>query len=96
MKSLKYKDQQVEVKQIVLDMARECGYGYPAYSNLEEIDYKFWEDVPHEDNVIDLAKKLAKSRSVIKTLLDKIEFCSQYQSNYAIETDDIELLKSGL
>jgi len=93
----KYKNQSIEVKQIVLDMAKECGYGHPEYSNLEEIDYKFWEDVSHEDNVIDLAIKLAKSRKIIKTLLDKIEFCSeQYNANYAIETDDIELLKSGL
>jgi hypothetical protein len=74
---MKYKDQPVEVKQIILDMAKECGYGHPEYSNLEEIDYKFWEDVDHESNVIDLAQKLAKSRSVIKTLLDKIEFCEK-------------------
>ena len=46
----KYKNQSIEVKQIVLDMAKECGYGHPEYSNLEEIDYKFWEDVSHEDN----------------------------------------------
>jgi len=90
---MKYKDQPVEVKQIILDMANKCGYDHPEYSNLEEIDYKFWEDVGHEDNVIDLAQKLAKSRSVIKTLLDKIEFC---HANYVIETDDIQLLKSGL
>ena len=94
---MKYKEQSEEVKQIILDMANNCGYGNPKYSNLEEIDYKFWEDVSHEDNVIDLAQKLAKSRNVIQTLLDSIEYVStEYNANYAIETSDIELLKSGL
>ena len=57
-----YKDQSLEVKQIIYDLA--CEFGFEHYSTLEEIDYKFWEDVPAEWIAIALAQKLvAKSSS---------------------------------
>jgi len=94
---MEFKNLPIEVRQIILDLAKDCGYDHPDYFNIEKINYKFWEGVNHEDNVIELATKLAKSRNIIKTLLDAIEFMStEFNANYVIESNDIELLKSGL
>jgi hypothetical protein len=55
-----YKEQSPEVKQIIYDLA--CEFGFAHYSSLEEIDYKFWEDIPAEWIAIALAQKLAASK----------------------------------
>jgi len=74
---MNYKEQTNEVKQIIIDLATEAQYGNPEYTNLNEIDYKFWEDCSHEESVIILAQKLAK-------LNEKI---TELQKNSTIETN---------
>jgi len=68
-----YKKQTKEVKQIILDLATE--YDFAEYSTIDEIDYKFWEDVGEKEIAINLAQKidvlnraLAKAKDEIKAL----------------------------
>jgi hypothetical protein len=57
-----YREQSSEVKKVIYDLA--CEFGFEHYSTPEEIDYKFWEDIPAEWIAIALAQKLvAKSSS---------------------------------
>ena len=60
---MKYKEQNDRVKQIIIDLATEAQYGNPEYTNMNEIDYKFWEDCEHKDSVIILAQMLDKERT---------------------------------
>lgn len=45
-----------KIQKILYDLAVEFGYGH--YSTLEEIDYKFWEDVPAKDIAQALAEQI--------------------------------------
>ena len=60
---MEYKEQNDGVKQIIIDLATEAQYGNPEYTNMNEIDYKFWEDCEHKDSVIILAQMLDKERT---------------------------------
>ena len=60
---MEYKEQTKEVKEIIIKLATDSGYGDPEYTNLDEIDYKFWEDCSHEESVIILAQELAKYKA---------------------------------
>lgn len=56
---MNYEDQHEDVKLIIYQTAIDFGYG--PYSTIDEIDYKFWEDVEPEDIAIELSKKISKS-----------------------------------
>lgn len=58
----KFKDQTPEVKQVIYELA--CEFGHDKWSTPEEIDYKFWEDVPAEWIAINLSKKLVEARKI--------------------------------
>ena len=62
----KWNKQTPEVKQIILDLA--ISFGHKHYSSLEEIDYKFWEDIQPEDIAIALAADLAKKTKEVHEL----------------------------
>lgn len=66
MKLDKWNKQTPEVKQIILDLA--ISFRHAHYSSLEEIDYKFWEDVAPEDIAIALAEMLAKKTKEVHEL----------------------------
>ena len=59
---MNYKEQNNRVKQIIMNLAIDAGYGHPSYTNFDEIDYKFWEDCHQKDSVIILAQMLDKAR----------------------------------
>jgi hypothetical protein len=46
-------------KEIIYQMA--CDFGHGDYSTIDEIDYKFWEDIQPESIANYLAEKLANS-----------------------------------
>jgi predicted translin family RNA/ssDNA-binding protein len=56
-----------EVKEIIFDLA--VRFGHKTYSTIEEIDYKFWEDVASEDIAIALAEKLANLTNTANKML---------------------------
>lgn len=62
----KWNKQSPEVKQIILDLA--ISFGHAHYSSLEQIDYKFWEDIQSEDIALALAEKLAKKTKEVHEL----------------------------
>ena len=66
MRTDKWNKQTPEVKQIILDLA--ISFRHAHYSSLEEIDYKFWEDVAPEDIAIALAEMLAKKTKEVHEL----------------------------
>jgi len=59
-----YKEQPLEIKQIIFDLACDCGFSH--YSTIEEIDYKFWEDTPVEWIAINLAEKIVSLNKIKK------------------------------
>lgn len=61
-----------EEKQIVIDLAKEFGYGHPKYTNFDEIDYKLFEDGDTEEIIYYFAKKLAKANLINQALNQKI------------------------
>ena len=61
-----YKDLTPAEKKIVYDLACEFGFGH--YSTIEEIDYKFWEDIPAQWIAFALAKELASVKYELKEL----------------------------
>lgn len=73
MKLDKWNKQTPEVKQIILDLA--ISFGHTHYSSLEEIDYKFWEDVQPEDIAIALAEMLAKKTKEVHELHINLAQC---------------------
>ena len=40
-------------------IAKDAGYGDPEYTNMLEIDYKFYDDADFERTVIIMARKIA-------------------------------------
>jgi hypothetical protein len=55
---MKYNEQTESVKKIIIELVKNFGYDDPKYTNLNEIDYKFWEDNNFEDSVIILAQRV--------------------------------------
>ena len=62
----KFNEQTFAVRQIILDLAEEFKFGHD--STIDEIDYKFWEDVEPEWIAIALAQKLAACEAKVKEL----------------------------
>ena len=77
---MNYKDQSKEVKEIIINLATEQGYGHPKYTNLDEIDYKFWKDTNFEDILIIVAKRIVELMKD-KLLLDKLQMTTQNYGN---------------
>ena len=50
----------IEVKEILYELA--CEFGFEEYSTVDEIDYKFWEDVEAKDIAKALAQKVVDER----------------------------------
>lgn len=76
-----YKDLSMDEKLVVIKLATDANYGDPDYTNLDKIDYKFWEDCSHEESVCLMAKDIVK----LKQLLSEV-----YKiGNNAIYQDDV-------
>lgn len=52
-----------KVKQILYNLA--CEFGFKRDSTIDEIDYKFWEDVYPQDIAIALAEKIVELNKII-------------------------------
>lgn len=79
MKLDKWNKQTLEVKQIILDLA--ISFGHAHYSSLDEIDYKFWEDVQPEDIALALAEGLAKKTKEVHELHISLAQCESPSSS---------------
>ena len=55
---INYSEQSPEIKKIIYDLA--CEFGFEHYSSIDEIYYKFWEDVPADWIACALAEKIVK------------------------------------
>ena len=64
----KHLKQTPEVKKIIYDLA--CEFGHKTYSTIDEIDYKFWEDIQPEDIAYSLASDLQKLKEKNEKLVD--------------------------
>ena len=60
-------------KQIVIDIATQYGYGHPAYTNLKEIDYKFFEDCDMEAVVYNMAVMIDLLEQQNVLLIDQLK-----------------------
>ena len=83
-----YKEQPKEVKQIIIDLATEFGYGDPEYTNMDKVDYKFWEDCDNRRLVFVLANKLAKIEAENKEMKSLLSVLRRYDCD--IEIDESE------
>jgi hypothetical protein len=59
------------IKEIIYQLA--CDFKFDHYSTIDEIDYKFWEDVQPQDMVKDLAEQIVNKEETIELLIDSLE-----------------------
>lgn len=61
-----FKEQPIEIRKIIYNLA--CEFRFGDYSSIDEIDYKFWEDVPGKWIAIALAEKIVELENKIEQL----------------------------
>lgn len=64
-----------EEKQILIDFMTEAGYG--KYTDMENLDYKFFEDTSHAENLFLMVREIAelrKYKASVEFAIDRVNF----------------------